>query len=289
MKLQPQCAICLLQWVYERGAVAENHNRLFPSVKQMLSTAREQVSPEANIAFVSNKLVECLWDTNGSPSFEYYRNLKKKNNENAAKLLEKANNFILEGDTTQDRLYKSCSVATAGNVAPLGMPTKGFNFDEVTDVLNKKLKITLKGNLYKTFKKASNVLYVTDNAGEIGFDSLLISQLKDMGCSVTLLVKQAMFFEDATMEDVYFFGLDKLVNKVITVKGMFVPEASSTSPAMDAFENADLIIAKGTGNYEALQGETKDKPIVFMLKIKCAPIANSTGMDVGQFIIAAEN
>ena len=289
MKLQPQCAICLLQWVYGREAVAGSHNQLFPSVIQMLSTANEQVSPEANIAFVSNKLVECLWNTNCSPSFEYYQNLKKKNNENAAELLEEATNFIVKGGTTQERLNRACSVATAGNVAPLGMPTKGFSFDEVTDILNKRLKITIKGNLYETLKTASNVLYVTDNAGEIGFDSLLISQLKDMGCRVTLLVKQAIFFEDATMKDVYFFGLDKLVDKVITVKGIFVPDGHSSPSSVDAFENADLIIAKGTGNYEALKGETKDKPIVYMLKVKCAPIAISTGMDVGQFVIYADN
>jgi uncharacterized protein with ATP-grasp and redox domains len=41
---------------------------------------------------------------------------------------------------------------------------------------------------------------MADNAGEIGFDSLLIAKLKEMGPKVTLIVKEDPFFEDATMK-----------------------------------------------------------------------------------------
>jgi len=101
--------------------------------------------------------------------------------------------------------------------------------------------------------------------------------------------KDISHIEDATMEDIYFFGLDKLVDTIVTVKGIFVPGAPSYSYAMNAFENADLIIAKGTGNFEALKGEINNKAIVYMLKVKCTPIAVNTGTNLGQFIMAVDN
>ena len=56
-------------------------------------------------------------------------------------------------------------------------------------------------DVYGAVKAAKHILYMTDNAGEIGFDSLVLSQLKAMGKHVTLLVKTNAFFEDATMSD----------------------------------------------------------------------------------------
>jgi uncharacterized protein with ATP-grasp and redox domains len=231
-----------------------------------------------------------MWDVIGDATAVYYKKLKNECNGNAKKMLVMAREYIDKEPLTQRiKLERACQIACASNVAPLGSPSQGFCFDEVKNVLNETLKPVIQGDVLGALEKANNILIVTDNAGEIGFDSLLISQLKDMGCNVTILVKKPVFFEDATMEDIYFFGLDKLVDTIVTVKGIFVPGASSSSYAMNTFENADLIIAKGTGNFEALKGEINNKSIVYMLKVKCTPIAVNTGTNLGQFIMAVDN
>jgi len=108
-----------------------------------------------------------------------------------------------------------------------------------------------------------------------------------MGLKVTLVVKEAPFFEDTTEKDASFFAMDKLADNILTVKGVFVP-SENTAPLADAFRQSDLVIAKGTGNYEALAGEFVDKTVIYMLKVKCEPLAINIGADIGNFIVKLE-
>jgi len=101
---------------------------------------------------------------------------------------------------------------------------------------------------------------------------------------ITLLVREDPFFEDATTEDASFFHLDRLVDDLLTVKGLFVPPRSPSS-LRDSLEKSDLIISKGTGNFESLRDEVNGKPAIFMLKVKCKPVAAITKLDIGSFIV----
>jgi uncharacterized protein with ATP-grasp and redox domains len=122
---------------------------------------------------------------------------------------------------------------------------------------------------------------VADNAGEIGFDSLAIHQIKGLGPKVTLVVKKQTFFEDATLEDANAFGLEKLVDEIITVPGFLVPDEMDEHTAA-SFQSSDLVISKGTGSDEALHGEIRDKKAVLMLKVKCGPIARELELNEGE-------
>lgn len=57
---------------------------------------------------------------------------------------------------------------------------------------------------------------ITDNAGEIAFDVILVEKLKEMGCEVVVAVKEAPVLNDATMEDAIVIGMDKVADKLIT-------------------------------------------------------------------------
>ena len=74
------------------------------------------------------------------------------------------------------------------------------------------------------------------------------------------------------------------MDNVAEVHGFFVPGESSSS-LVEVFKKSDLLIAKGTGNYEALKAELGGKRAIFMLKVKCKPIATDTGAPVGTFVV----
>ena len=168
------------------------------------------------------------------------------------------------------------------------VPGGAFRFEEVTHILKGKKPLpTFIGDVFGTAKRATRILYLTDNAGEVGFDSLLIATLKKMGASVNLVVKEDPFFEDATRKDALFFSMDKLVDNIFRVKGFFIP-GRTTSQLSDIFKKSDLVIAKGTGNYEALKDYGHGKPTLHMLKVKCHPIARKTGAKIGSFIVKIE-
>jgi hypothetical protein len=108
-----------------------------------------------------------------------------------------------------------------------------------------------------------------------------------MGLKIHLVAKEDPFFEDATIKDALFFSIDQLVDHMFILNGFFVPK--EIPPALaDLYKKCDLIISKGTGNYEALKSEVKGKTTIFMLKVKCRPIAMEIGARIGSFVVKLE-
>ena len=106
-------------------------------------------------------------------------------------------------------------------------------------------------------KKAENVVYITDNCGEIVLDKIAIQILKKIfpNIRITALVRGLPAGNDATMEDAEFCGLTDVVPVLGNgndVGGTWLHGISTH--ARDLLYNADVIIAKGQGNYETLHG-----------------------------------
>ena len=106
-------------------------------------------------------------------------------------------------------------------------------------------------------KKAENVVYITDNCGEIVLDKIAIQILKKIfpNIRITALVRGLPAGNDATMEDAEFCGLTDVVPVLGNgndVGGTWLH--GIRTHARELLYNADVIIAKGQGNYETLHG-----------------------------------
>ncbi len=133
---------------------------------------------------------------------------------------------------------------------------------------------------------AGSLLYITDNAGEIVFDMLLIEQLQRAypGLAITAAVRHAPIINDATLEDAEEVGLSGLVPVISSGS-----EAPGTLMSMvsdefrNLFDSADVVISKGQGNYETLSDV--DREIYFLFKTKCKVIARHSGSRVGDIML----
>ena len=131
-------------------------------------------------------------------------------------------------------------------------------------------------------EKARKILYLADNAGEIALDRLLIEQLSPS--KVTLVVRGAPVLNDATLIDAATVGLDEIVE--IIDNGSDAPGTilDDCSPEfLRRYEDADLIIAKGQGNYESLSDENRN--IFFLFKVKCRVIAAHARHPIGSHLM----
>jgi len=93
-------------------------------------------------------------------------------------------------------------------------------------------------------------------------------------------VRGAPVLNDATLADARTVGLDQIVE--VMDNGSDAPGTILTEcnqDLRDRFETADLIIAKGQGNFETLS----DAPgnIFFLFKVKCLVIANLVNQPMG--------
>ena len=286
MKPYPECGPCVLKWIYERVAEPLSEAERFTVLRNVMSVLSRDLGPSVNLGVLCNRSLAAAEEFFPA-SAPGYQAFKGKCNEAAAALIEKAKAFIEKGDTPRDRFERACGLASLGNVAPVGAPSAPFEFSHVEKIiLGEDPLPEPTGDPYDAAAKARQVFYVADNAGEIGFDSLLIALLKEMGSRVSLVVKKDTFFDDATLEDVRYFGLEKMVDKVYSVKLIFNPEEADPELAL-AFKNSDLVISKGTGNFEVLKGYP-GKKILFLLKSKCGPVFQETGIPQGQFIVQLE-
>lgn len=285
MRPYPECGLCMTRWIYERVTNPLEDEQRFPVLKQLMGVASKELDPSVNLGIICNRCLEPVYDLvlTSSGAFE---ELKRKSNEAAGRHIGEAKEFIEKSETPRERFEKACGLAAVSNVAPIGVPSGPFEFSVLEDIIKGEVPLPKAvGDIYGAASKAQNVFYVADNAGEIGFDSLVISLLKEMGARVTLVVKGGPFFDDATLEDVHYFGLDQTADAVSCVKrGIFVPDQTDIE-LNPLFEKSDLVISKGTGNFEALKGNIPGKCGIFLLKSKCRPVSKETNTPVGEFVL----
>jgi len=211
-----------------------------------------------------------------------YRDLKKQHNQFALELYD-----LLEPTvhSTEDPLETAVRLAIAGNIIDLGVKTTISDSDiqkTINDSLTASFDQAMIEQLRSDAECAQNILYLADNAGEIVFDRLLIEQLPTE--KITVVVKGSPVINDATMEDAEFVGLTKIVE--VIDNGSDAPGTileTCSQRFRDHFEAADLVIAKGQGNYETLSDS--DKNIFFILKAKCPVIAEHIGCEIGDMIL----
>ena len=117
--------------------------------------------------------------------------------------------------------------------------------------------------------KARRFLLIADNCGEIVLDKLFIEQLKKEfpQMEVTVMVRGGEVLNDATEEDAAYSGIDRvarIVSSGSTVAGTVYDMLSKE--ARTAIDSADVILAKGQGNYETLSGQGRHVFYAFLCK-----------------------
>jgi uncharacterized protein with ATP-grasp and redox domains len=208
-----------------------------------------------------------------------YKRSKGISNEKALKILPYARKLVEEGYTQQDRFKKACLCAIVGNIIEFDIVGHKFTFSSLRKSFRdaaKDLAIDDVGKIYELAKKAYTVLYLTDNAGEIVFDTLLVEQLKNMGLTVIIAVKDRPVINDATLEDAEASGMSKIADKTMTTGtdtvGLETTEVSKDF--LDTYNSVDMVVAKGMGYAETLTEYKLKKPHALLLRTKCNPVAN---------------
>ena len=181
-------------------------------------------------------------------------------------------------------LEMAMRIAIAGNIIDCGVDGE-IEDSSVAQAIDQSLIQPLEGRLVEfsaAISQANDILYLADNAGEIFFDRLLIEQMPLE--KVTVVVKGLPILNDATIRDAEAAGLTSLVEVIDNgsdAPGTILAECSASFK--ERFEKADLVVAKGQGNYESLSDVEKD--IFFILKAKCPVIAEHLGCEVGTMVL----
>jgi len=219
-----------------------------------------------------------------SGNLDIYARKKRVSNQVALDLLPSLENMVKKETFQEKRFRKALLVAIVGNIIEFDIPGHEVNFDELKQLIanaEKDLAVDDVFEIYNEAKKANKILFLTDNAGEIAFDKLLIGELKGLGAKVIVVVKGGPILNDATLEDASAVSIYEVADAVITTGadavGLPLPEERSEEFAK-AYEEADFVIAKGMGYAETLTEVELKQPHALLLRTKCNPVARHFGV-----------
>ncbi len=141
--------------------------------------------------------------------------------------------------------------------------------------------------LRKAMAKAKNILFIGDNAGEIVMDKIFLRIINHP--NITYAVRGDYILNDATLEDAEKIGIQKyakLINNGDNAPSTILERTSAEF--QQAFQEADLILSKGQGNFEGLM-HTKDERIFFLLMAKCAVIATKLNVALKDIVVKQQS
>ena len=282
MKVEAECVACIVS----RGAAmakeaTTNRALRFRAMSDLMRLLTKEFRPTAVPAELGTKRDRVIRRVTGNN--DPYKRSKRISNEKALKLLSYARKLVEEGYAQEDRFKRACLCAIVGNIIEFDIPGHKASFSSLKKNFreaSKDLAIDDINNAYELAKKARTVLYLTDNAGEIVFDTLLVEQLKNMGLTVTVAVKGVPVINDATLEDAEASGMSKVADRVITTGtdsvGLALKEVSAEF--LSAYDSVDIVFAKGMGYAETLTECKLKKPHFLLFRTKCTPVADFFGV-----------
>ena len=266
MQTSLDCIPCFFRQTLEAGRFVTDDTavleRLVRDVLEVVSGMDLSQSPPA----VAQQIHRSLRRLTGVE--DPYRAAKDRFNAMALDMLAEGRQKV---EQAADPLAMAVRLAIAGNVIDLGVDG-GLTEEYAREQLNRVMDDPFHGDMdwfRKRAGEARSILYLADNAGEIVFDRLLVEQLPlDR---VTLVVRGMPVLNDATMIDAKVAGLCDIVEVIDNgsdAPGTILEDCSEAF--QKRFADADLILAKGQGNYESLSSQSSR--VCFMFKAKCPVI-----------------
>jgi uncharacterized protein with ATP-grasp and redox domains len=280
MQIYLDCIACFVRQALDAARLATDDEQIHEKVVREVLRLAADLDISQSPPSIGQQIHRLIRNLVGQD--DPYHGIKRRFNNMALKLYPELRKQILGSD---DRLETAIRLAIAGNIIDFGV-NGSLEESHVKETISDSLSGSLDTKQIQGFKDAVNaaeeILYLADNAGEIVFDRLLIEQLSIE--KVTVVVKGEPVINDATMEDALLTGLPKIVEVIDNGSdgpGTILENCSKIFRRR--FENADLVIAKGQGNYETLSDVNKN--IFFVLKAKCPVIAKDLGCKVGEMIL----
>ena len=158
-----------------------------------------------------------------------------------------------------DPVYAGLQFAILGNYMDFGALQGQVSFEKLEQMLDNALEMELDREKYRDLcrdlETGKNLLYLTDNAGEIGFDRIFAEEIarKYPHLSITFCVRGGIAQNDATREDADAVGISfPVIDNGNRVAGTQLDQLSQE--AENAITTADVIIAKGMANTETMFG-----------------------------------
>lgn len=290
MKSHPDCYACtmrrsLLEFEDETPATQ------YEVVRRLAALYAKSAGEPLTTMELYWRKTEVLDDLRGG--VDRFASLKEKSIREAEKLKPILENYISEARNEEEWFHRSLKVALAGNTVEFGAHNHELDLGRLKDHVNELLAaqpvLDDSHAVHEVAKKASSILYITDNAGEVVFDRYFIDALAGYA-PVSVAALSHPLQDDATVVDVQEAGIGDTA-RIIDGRHEIGVVCEKASPVFNkTYASADLVVAKGMACRETIPdyAPKSQGAVCFLYKAKCRPVAQTHGVPLGGLVASLE-
>jgi len=271
MHIKPDCIACIMNQTLKVTKLLnlddETSKKLLDSTAAILIKSDMQMTPPQIAKATYGKIAELTGISDP-----------------VAKAKEAATQLALQVDTSIVKtLHDAVKFAVIGNVIDFGAQQQLGLDETIQSHFHKTFGIDDFTAFEKRLKDAKSMVYIGDNTGEHVFDKLLIKEIKERyDIDIYYFVRGTPIINDVTPNE------GALLADVATVVDSGVPTpgfdlAYASTDARTLFDNADIVLAKGMGNYESLY-DVCERKVFYLFIVKCNVVSNAIGQPVGELV-----
>ncbi len=289
MKLDAQCMLCLLKRHTETAARYGTPEQVTAFGRDLLRLMADGPVEQSSPFYTPG--ITALFTKHFGLADDRFREEKELSNRYA---LERLNRLTSAVRSAPDPLYAGLQAAILGNYMDFSALQGEVSFEKLDEMLALLHTIRVDGDTFTALRRdletGRELLYLTDNAGEIGFDRVFLEVIRDTfpGLHITVCVRGGPTQNDATREDAAAVGMPfDIIDNGTRIPGTVLDWASGELRA--AIARADLTIAKGQANVETLLDSGHGYKIYYAFLVKCIRFIQRFGRDKLTPMLVREN
>lgn len=290
MRIHPECLSCLTNTAVEQAKLATDDEELQTrAIFKFLKFLTEKFSRENTPPYYGSERSRIVKEVTSES--DLYAEAKEEANMTGGRLEPHAKSLVEESNDRSERLRRAIKIVAAANSMEFGVSGYEFNPDnfkaEFEELLDQKLQTDDSDRIASKILSSDEILYLTDNCGEIFLDRVLMEEINEAGTTLIVGAKSGPIQEDVTVKMLEEMGIREL-GKIIPVGekvGIFWEDAHPQ--LREILRSSDLIISKGMGNFETIS-EFDDRlkgRLAYLLRAKCNPVAQTLGVERGELVI----
>lgn len=281
MLIDEACVACIIN---QSLKVADAINAT-PSLKENLTSTVENMSRDFSFSNNPPEIAADVYEKMAllANKTDLYDEVKALSTKKALSFVPLLKEKLSKSD---NKLLTVTKIAVAGNVIDLAAEVEFDLEEELTKIFDTDFSHNDFDSLKSSLEDAKSIVVLGDNVGEHIFDYMFIQTLQALYPNVEFIyfVRGRPIINDVTIKEAKEAGFDKLctlIDSGVNTPGFAYSRANETSQKL--FNDADIVISKGMGNYECLSDSHKDN-IFFLLKVKCEVVASSLNKQLGDII-----
>ena len=273
MTIKPDCVVCLLNQSLKVSKLLQLDDE---TSKQVLDRTAE-ILTEYDLSHTPPQIAKAI-----------YRSISEITGEEdpVAAAKREATREAMGVDTSfVHTIPEALKLSVIGNVIDYGAQNQFGLQETIEKQFASDFALDDSARFIDELKQAREIVIIGDNTGEHIFDKLLIEMIqKEYDVDVYYFVRGAPIINDVTVrEAAYLSDVARIVDTGVQTPGYDLAEANRLS--REIFDRADIVLAKGMGNFESLYRQA-GREVYFLFIVKCTVVAEAIGKEVKDMIFS---